>query len=139
MQQRDRAVEGFGEVWAARREEVDRTNLLVTQSVMMLLLAERKRNETEDRRENHRRGAHRAPPFRDQIVYPIANEEYSQRREVSGSRSCHAPTASCPPSGKKYCVPLIGSVTFRSNSCKSSLRSTKSISDVLTISRSDDV
>ncbi len=51
----------------------------------------------------------------------------------------YAPTASCPPNGKKYCVPLIGSVTFRNSSCKSSLRSTKSISDVFTISRSDDV
>jgi hypothetical protein len=47
--------------------------------------------------------------------------------------------ASCPPSGRKYCVPLIGSVTFHSSSCKSSSRSTKSISDVLTINRSDDV
>ena len=51
----------------------------------------------------------------------------------------YAPTASCPPSGRKYCVPLIGSVTFRKSSCRSSLRSTKSISDVFTISRSDDV
>ncbi len=51
----------------------------------------------------------------------------------------YAPTASCPPSGKKYCVPLIGSVTLRSSSCKSSLRSTKSMSEVFTISRSEDV
>src|ERR1700745_3285905 len=51
----------------------------------------------------------------------------------------YALAASCPPSGRKYCVPLIGSVTLRSNSCRSSLRSTKSISDVFTISRSDDV
>ena len=51
----------------------------------------------------------------------------------------YAPTASCPPSGRKYCVPLIGSVTLRNSSCRSSLRSTKSISDVFTISRSDDV
>ena len=57
----------------------------------------------------------------------------------AGTSAVYAPTASAPPSGKKYCVPLIGSVTLRSSSCKSSLRSTKSMSEVLTISRSDDV
>lgn len=60
-------------------------------------------------------------------------------RNVLESLTAYAPTASCPPSGRKYCVPLIGSVTLRRSSCRSSLRSTKSISEVLTISRSDDV
>src|SRR5580704_9941797 len=46
---------------------------------------------------------------------------------------------SSEPSGRKYCVPRIGSLTRRSSACKSSLRSTKSISEVFTISRSDDV
>ena len=45
--------------------------------------------------------------------------------------------ASWLPSGRKYCVPLMGAETFFSSSCRSSLRSTKSISEVLTISRSD--
>jgi hypothetical protein len=60
-------------------------------------------------------------------------------RDVLEALTAYAPTASCPPSGRKYCVPLIGSVTLRRSSCRSSLRSTKSISEVLTISRSDDV
>ena len=51
----------------------------------------------------------------------------------------HALAASSAPKGKKYCVPLMGAETFRSNCCRSSLRSTKSISEVFTISRSDDV
>jgi hypothetical protein len=43
------------------------------------------------------------------------------------------------PSGRKYCVPRIGSLTRRSSSCKSVWRSTKSMSLVFTTSRSDDV
>src|SRR5229473_1446227 len=41
------------------------------------------------------------------------------------------------PSGRKYCVPLTGSCSLRSNCCRSSLRSTKSISEVLMTSKSD--
>jgi|SRR5271165_4987527 len=48
-------------------------------------------------------------------------------------------TSSSAPSGRKYCVPRIGSLTRRSRACRSSLRSTKSISEVLTISKSDEV
>src|SRR5258706_6893469 len=74
------------------------------------------------------------------IVQPIGTEKaLGWLGGPASDDSLHAPTASCPPSGKKYCVPLMGSVTFRNSSCKSSLRSTKSMSDVLTISRSDDV
>ena len=51
----------------------------------------------------------------------------------------YALAASWLPRGRKYCVPLIGAETFRKSSCRSSLRSTKSISDVLTISKSEDV
>ena len=54
-------------------------------------------------------------------------------------KKAYALAASCLPNGRKYCVPLIGAETFRSNSCKSWLRSTKSISEVFTISKSDDV
>src|SRR5579872_4494038 len=61
----------------------------------------------------------------------------SQQNRVSPIS--YAPTASCPPNGKKYWVPLIGSLTLRNSSCKSSFRSTKSMSDVFTINRSDDV
>jgi hypothetical protein len=42
----------------------------------------------------------------------------------------YAPTASRPPSGRKYSVPLIRSVPWRNSSCKSSLRLTKSMSEV---------
>jgi len=62
-----------------------------------------------------------------------------RRPTTNDQRRGYALAASCPPSGKKYCVPLIGSLTFRRSSCRSSLRSTKSISEVFTISRSDDV
>src|SRR5260370_31449001 len=104
---------------------------------MMLFFAERKRNETQDRRENCGQWAHGAPPYTGQIVQPIGKEKAFSWLGGPASNDClHAPTASCPPSGRKYCVPLIGSVTLRNSSCKSSLRSTKSISDVLTISRS---
>jgi len=41
------------------------------------------------------------------------------------------------PSGRKYCVPFTGSCRRRNSCCKSSLRSTKSISDVLITSRSE--
>ncbi len=41
------------------------------------------------------------------------------------------------PSGRKYCVPFTGSCRRRSSCCKSSLRSTKSISEVLITSRSE--
>jgi hypothetical protein len=51
----------------------------------------------------------------------------------------YALAASSDPKGRKYCVPLIGSVTFLSNCCRSSFLSTKSISEVFTISRSDEV
>src|SRR5215471_18656470 len=47
--------------------------------------------------------------------------------------------ASLDPSGRKYCVPRMGSLTRRSNSCRSECRSTKSISLVLTTRRSDEV
>jgi AbrB family looped-hinge helix DNA binding protein len=78
------------------------------------------------------------------VLKPVTTRRAREVRDSSGpgpttNNRSYAPTASCPPSGKKYCVPLIGSVTLRSNSCKSSLRSTKSMSEVLTISRSDDV
>lgn len=51
----------------------------------------------------------------------------------------YALAASRLPNGRKYCVPLMGAETFRSNSCKSSFRSTKSISEVFTTRRSEDV
>ncbi len=41
------------------------------------------------------------------------------------------------PSGRKYCVPLTGSCRRRSNCCRSALRSTKSISEVLITRRSE--
>ena len=41
------------------------------------------------------------------------------------------------PSGRKYCVPLTGSWRRRRSCCKSSLRSTKSISEVLITRRSE--
>jgi len=41
------------------------------------------------------------------------------------------------PSGRKYCVPFTGSCRRRNSCCKSSLRSTKSISEVLITSRSE--
>ena len=47
------------------------------------------------------------------------------------------PASSAPPSGRKYCVPRMGSLTRRSNFCRSSLCSTKSISEVFTTSRSE--
>lgn len=43
------------------------------------------------------------------------------------------------PSGKKYCVPFTGWLSLWSSSCKSSFRSTKSISDVSITSRSEDL
>jgi len=55
------------------------------------------------------------------------------------ARGSQALAASSDPNGRKYCVPLMGAETFLSSSCKSSLRSTKSISEVLTMSRSEDV
>jgi hypothetical protein len=42
------------------------------------------------------------------------------------------------PKGRKYCVPLTGSCKRRRSCCRSALRSTKSISDVLMTSRSDE-
>lgn len=63
-----------------------------------------------------------------------------------GWRRAHIPssghsTVDCPysegPSGRKYCVPFTGSCRRRSSCCKSSLRSTKSISEVLITSRSE--
>jgi predicted nucleic acid-binding protein len=77
-------------------------------------------------------------------VFAAAAREVTHKLQTNNQRlSAHdglyALAASCPPSGRKYCVPLIGAETLRSNSCKSSLRSTKSISEVFTISRSDEV
>ena len=46
---------------------------------------------------------------------------------------CHSEA----PRGRKYCVPLTGSWSRRKSCCKSSLRSTKSISDVLITRRSE--
>src|SRR5215470_5239556 len=46
-------------------------------------------------------------------------------------------THSEAPSGRKYCVPLTGSWRRRRSCCKSSLRSTKSISEVLMTRRSE--
>ena len=40
-------------------------------------------------------------------------------RHPHAARRCHADAASWLPSGRKYCVPLIGADTFRSSSCKS--------------------
>src|SRR5712691_10754346 len=62
----------------------------------------------------------------------------NDRRPTADDRS-YALAASWLPKGRKYCVPLIGAETFLRSSCKSSLRSTKSISEVLTISRSEEV
>src|SRR5271157_4842461 len=56
-----------------------------------------------------------------------------------GERIYALAACSSEPSGRKYCVPRIGSLTRRSSACKSSLRSTKSISDVFTISKSEEV
>jgi|tagenome__1003787_1003787.scaffolds.fasta_scaffold20857622_4 hypothetical protein len=41
------------------------------------------------------------------------------RRLPRVARRYQADAASCDPSGKKYCVPLIGAETFRNSSCKS--------------------
>ena len=46
-------------------------------------------------------------------------------------------TYSAAPRGRKYCVPFTGCCKRRSNCCRSSLRSTKSISDVLITRRSE--
>ena len=70
---------------------------------------------------------------------PAIKPTRAHDQRLTTNDDSQAPTVSCPPSGRKYCVPLIGSLTFRSSSCKSSLRSTKSMSDVFTISRSEDV
>ena len=89
--------------------------------------------------------------FKQIAVNPVESLRYDPRMfrqgqsvgnlETSSSaqNDRYALAASWLPSGKKYCVPLIGAETFRSSSCKSWLRSTKSISEVFTISRSDDV
>ncbi len=74
-------------------------------------------------------------------ILPLLNDS----RALLGSRGrlslleAYALAASWLPSGRKYCVPLMGAETLRNSSCKSSLRSTKSISEVFTISRSDEV
>jgi hypothetical protein len=94
--------------------------------------AAQERNQEDSSRPNPASRPHLTNCLRKQS----ASEAGKSRRLQS---PFYAPTASCPPSGRKYCVPLIGSLTLRSNSCKSSLRSTKSMSEVLTISRSDDV
>src|SRR5882762_8306145 len=41
------------------------------------------------------------------------------------------------PNGRKYCVPFTGSCRRRRSCCRSALRSTKSISEVLITSRSE--
>src|SRR5690242_5442553 len=51
----------------------------------------------------------------------------------------YALAASSEPRGRKYCVPLMGAEILRRSSWRSSLRSTKSISEVFTMSRSDEV
>ena len=54
--------------------------------------------------------------------------------------SCRLLTGVChseAPSGRKYCVPFTGSCSRRRSCCKSSLRSTKSISEVLITRRSE--
>src|SRR5258708_23053969 len=48
----------------------------------------------------------------------------------------YALAAPLEPRGRKYCVPRIGSLTRLSSSCRSVWRSTKSMSLVLTTSRS---
>ncbi len=68
------------------------------------------------------------------IVSAPANDQRPTANDGS-----YALAASWPPRGRKYCVPLIGAETLRNSSCRSSLRSTKSISEVFTIRRSDDV
>ena len=68
--------------------------------------------------------------------FAVIAKNWSPRRSSSISRR-YALAAFSLPSGRKYCVPLIGAETFFSSSCRSSLRSTKSISLVFTISRSD--
>ena len=47
-------------------------------------------------------------------------------------------TYSAAPNGRKYCVPLTGSCRRRRSCWRSALRSTKSISEVLMTSRSDE-
>src|SRR6267142_2822612 len=58
-------------------------------------------------------------------------------RGVAPRDSRLTPCYSEGPSGRKYCVPLTGSCRRRSSCCKSALRSTKSISEVLITSRSE--
>jgi len=75
-------------------------------------------------------------------LYGLTSEQVMERsiRDSADPRLPYTRAAcSSGPRGRKYCVPRIGSLTRRSNACKSSLRSTKSISEVFTISRSEDV
>ena len=61
-------------------------------------------------------------------------------RHIPGRMShtiCPFVNYSDAPSGRKYCVPLTGSWSRRSSCCRSELRSTKSMSEVLMTSRSD--
>src|SRR5271167_3303355 len=62
-----------------------------------------------------------------------------ERGHFTAGRLRYFLPSSSLPNGRKYCVPRIGSLTRRNRACKSSLRSTKSISEVLTISKSDEV
>ena len=77
---------------------------------------------------------HRGSP---QLLLFGATRIAQVKNQPSSSLIDYALAAFSLPSGRKYWVPLIGAETFFSSSCRSSLRSTKSISLVFTISRSD--